>query len=87
MFFALFLAFAVRVKREDPTYNPSPTVAPHPTAQPTAKSGAPSLPTVFGCTIGAICFIALCVSFLCFRKEQQQGFAQSAQILLEKNDI
>lgn len=87
MFLPLFLAFAVRVKRDDPFTNPAPTIAPRPTAQPTAVSGVPSLPVIFCCTFGAICFIALCVSYLCFKKEQQQGFAQSAQILLEKNDI
>ncbi|KAK8894019.1 hypothetical protein M9Y10_022451 [Tritrichomonas musculus] len=85
MFLPLILSLILIKAKDEPASNPAPTLdfTPH----PTSKSGIPTLPTIFGCTIGAICFIALCVSFLCFRKEQQQGFAQSAQILLEKNDI
>lgn len=87
MFLPLLLSFALSVKRGLLDSNPVPTSTPHATPHPTAISGTPSLPVIFSCSIGAVCFIALCVSFLCFRKEQQQGFAQSAQILLEKNDI
>ena len=67
----------------EPTQTPNPTESP----LPTAKSGAPSAAAIWGSALGAVGTIALCVSILCFKKDPESGFANTAQILLEKNNI
>ncbi|OHT07313.1 hypothetical protein TRFO_24576 [Tritrichomonas foetus] len=71
------------------SFLPDPSATPHPsrTPFPTSVSGAPNIYVVWGSGIGAVAVIAASVSILCLKKDQHHGFANTAQILLEKNDI
>ena len=84
MFFFLFSLLFLRN-----TDLPEPTATARPTETPwaTAKSGSPKTAVIWGSAVGAVSIIAASVSILCFKKDKNNGFTSTAQILLEKNDF
>ncbi|OHT09696.1 hypothetical protein TRFO_21318 [Tritrichomonas foetus] len=83
LFFSLIYSYHFLDDLPDPTQTAIPTKS----AYATAKSGAPSKGIIWGVAIACVATVVASVSILCIKKEQQTGFANTAQILLEKNEI